>query len=209
MIARTLLTTEYKLLRLPLTVLEGRVVGRLDEESRVRLGFERTLGALDSTVGRLVGDEALSRRGAKQVHRAEILTKAVTLEEKAELRRAVADEVLTEGQQEAERERRAAEERARAEAQQVLEHEQQAKQAAAQKAKATAKARAKSAEQKAEARLSLVEERADEQALQVKKRTKARTAAPKAQLEEAAELSAIARKERAAAEKDSRRAAKA
>jgi hypothetical protein len=39
-LTRTLFTAEYTMLRLPLTVLENRVVGRyLDADSRLRLGF--------------------------------------------------------------------------------------------------------------------------------------------------------------------------
>src|SRR6476659_2675073 len=112
-LTRTLVTTEYAMLRLPLTVLENRVVGRyLEEDNRLRLGFEKTLGTLDTTVGRLGGDADLPRRGARLSHRAQMLDKAVALERKAEARKEQADATLKQAKAEAEDKRRRAQQRA-------------------------------------------------------------------------------------------------
>jgi hypothetical protein len=46
---------EYTILRAPLSLLDARVVSRLDEGSRVRTTFERGLETLDSAAGRLLG----------------------------------------------------------------------------------------------------------------------------------------------------------
>src|SRR4051812_16925035 len=45
---------EYTILRAPLSLLDARVVSRLDEGSRVRTTFERGLETLDSAAGRLL-----------------------------------------------------------------------------------------------------------------------------------------------------------
>jgi hypothetical protein len=101
-LARRVMSAEYALLRMPLSMLENQVVVRwLDEESSLRLGFERTLGTLDTTVGRLVGDPELARRGATLSHRADLLEQAAVLEEKAEARRTTAEETLEQAEAQA------------------------------------------------------------------------------------------------------------
>jgi hypothetical protein len=201
-VARKLMTAEYAVLRLPLTVIANRVVGRyLEEDSRLRLGFEKTLGTIDTTVGRLVGDAALTRRGATLSHRSDMLQTAVVLEEKAEARKQAAEETLEQGKVKAEARRRAAASRARAEVETIREEQAAEKQAAAQKAEAVAQARAREVEREVEARLQVVEGRAEQQAERIAQRTKARTAKPKAQLKDATELASAAAKERSAAER--------
>ena len=49
---RSVAAIEYKALRLPATLLQSQVVGRfLDEESKLRLRFEKALGGLDEKAG--------------------------------------------------------------------------------------------------------------------------------------------------------------
>ena len=55
---------QYQLVRFPLQVLEDRVVARLGTEAPARLFYERSLGVLDATVGSVLGDPRLRRRGA-------------------------------------------------------------------------------------------------------------------------------------------------
>jgi len=63
-VPRNIAKLEYSAVRLPLTVLESRVFARyLPDESPIRLGLERFLGSLDGAAGRLLGDEAITRRG--------------------------------------------------------------------------------------------------------------------------------------------------
>ncbi len=83
---------EYSLLRLPATFVETQVVSRfLQDDSALRLGFERALGSLDETAGRLLADESLSQRGTALRRRTEILTNAAQLEEQAAQRKAQAE----------------------------------------------------------------------------------------------------------------------
>ncbi len=55
---------QYQLVRFPLQVLEERVVARMGTEAPARLFYERSLGVLDATVGTVLGDSRLRRRGA-------------------------------------------------------------------------------------------------------------------------------------------------
>lgn len=201
-VARKVITAEYAMLRLPLTVLESQVVGRyLEEDSPLRLGFEKTLGTLDTTVGRLVGDADLTRRGAKLSHRADMLQKAVVLEDKAEARKKEADQTLKQAKADAERKRTAAQERAQADVKAARQEQQAQKQAAVERAEAEAKARAEQVERETEAKLQAADARASQQVQRIAQRTQARTAKPKAQLKDATELAQHADRERAAAER--------
>ena len=83
---------EYSLLRLPATVLQKQVVVRfLQDDSALRLGFERALGSLDEKAGRLLDDQALITRGSALRRRTEVLADAARLEESAAQRTADAD----------------------------------------------------------------------------------------------------------------------
>jgi hypothetical protein len=88
---RTVAAIEYKALRLPATLLQKKVVVRfLEQDSKLRLGFEKTLGALDERAGSLLADKALADRGRVLRRRSEILEKAVQLEAVADQRTAAA-----------------------------------------------------------------------------------------------------------------------
>ena len=83
---------EYSLLRLPATVLQKQVVVRfLQDDSALRLGFERALGSLDEKAGRLLDDQALITRGSALRRRTDVLADAARLEESAAQRTADAD----------------------------------------------------------------------------------------------------------------------
>jgi hypothetical protein len=69
-VPRTVARLEYSALRLPLTLTENQVGRLLEEDSALRLGFEKALGNLDARVGRLLGDPVLTRRGATLSRRA-------------------------------------------------------------------------------------------------------------------------------------------
>ncbi|MCV7420345.1 IF2 family translation initiation factor [Mycobacterium yunnanensis] len=92
-IPRTILRLQYQLVRLPLQLIEERVVSRLDAEAPARLVYERSLGVLDATVGNALGDARLKRTGASLAKRSDELARAARLEDAAneELRRAEAD----------------------------------------------------------------------------------------------------------------------
>lgn len=58
-----ILRLQYRAARVPLQIVEEQVVARLDNESPARLVYERSLGALDVTVGNLLGDPKIAERG--------------------------------------------------------------------------------------------------------------------------------------------------
>ena len=94
-VPRDIARLEYSVVRLPLTLLEERVVAKYwDEEAILRLGFETFLGSLDGLAGRLLADDDLSRRGQALLMRTEYLVNANELNAQAQLRRMRADEEL-------------------------------------------------------------------------------------------------------------------
>ena len=64
---------QYQIARLPLQLIEQQLAARLAAEAPARLFYERSLGALDMTVGNLLDVPELRRRGAALVKRSSIL----------------------------------------------------------------------------------------------------------------------------------------
>ena len=85
---------QYQIARLPLQLIEDRVASRLGSEVPARLFYERSLGALDATVGNLLGDRELAKRGAALVERSNTLSKAAQLDATATRNREQADAKL-------------------------------------------------------------------------------------------------------------------
>jgi hypothetical protein len=201
-VPRTAAALEYKVLRLPATVVETQLVARfLDEESRVRLAYEKALGNVDAAVGRLLDDEALTRRGTALSRRAEVLENAVALEEKAAQRKAEADEALRAQKAQAADQRRTAEKEKAAEARRVREQAAAEKRRVKEQAAAQEKAAAQEISANAEAQLRAERDRLAQAEQQIEQRVAERTAAPKAQLDRAVELQGEADDERAQAER--------
>jgi hypothetical protein len=201
-VTRTLLAAEYAAMRLPLTLLESRVVTKyLPEESRFRLGFEKSLGSLDSIVGKVVGSADLTRRGAQLHHKAELRGTAVALEERAEAREATADAELRKAKAAAERKRTEAQERTQADVADLRRRQQEEKQAAAQQAQQKTEAAGAATVREAEKQVAQVDRQAAQQKQRIERQKQTRTAAPKAEFAGATELSAQAKKQRAAAER--------
>ncbi len=75
---------QYQLARVPLQLIEDRVVARMDAESPARLMYERSMGRLDLAVGGALGATDVQRRGAALVERSDELARAARLEEAAE-----------------------------------------------------------------------------------------------------------------------------
>jgi hypothetical protein len=199
-VPRTVAALEYQLLRLPATVV-GKAIATLEEESRVRLAFEKALGSVDATVGRLLANDDLTRRGTALSRRAEVLETAVRLEEKAELRKASAAEALQEQKSTAAAQRTAAEQDKQKELRRLREQEKAAKKAVQDKADAQEKAAAKAVQAKARAEITAERERLAETEQRIEQTTAARTAAPKAQLQDAVGRKQDADAERAAADR--------
>jgi hypothetical protein len=71
---------QYQLARMPLQLIEDRVVARMDSEAPVRLFYERSMGLLDATVGNALGAPDLWRRGAAMAKRSDELSRAARLD---------------------------------------------------------------------------------------------------------------------------------
>jgi hypothetical protein len=85
---------QYQIARLPLQLIEDQVVARLHSEGPARLLYERSFGALDATVGKLLGDPQLEKRGAALVERSNSLSKAAKLDATTTRNREQADAKL-------------------------------------------------------------------------------------------------------------------
>ncbi len=185
-VPRTLVGLEYKAVRYPAQLFETKVVAvRLSDDHPVRLGYERFLGNLDLTAGRLLDDDALINRGRALTRRVEVLAKAVALEEKAEERRSAADAELRAEQQKAQQEKddiQAEHEREAAR----LKAEREAEAAAlARKAEARQRADDKAIVDSTQAIIAEERDRLDAEKAKIEARVAIQTAAPKAQLSSA------------------------
>lgn len=201
-VPRTAAALEYKVLRYPSHLLETRVVATsLPEDSAIRLAFERVLGALDSTAGALFDDDGLRDRGRLLTRRTEVLKKALTLEEKAEQRKAAADAKLREQTERAEAKKAEVRRQQAEKAAQVQAEKRAAKEAVVERAQARQKADQEAITSKVEATLAAERDKLDQQEARIEARAKAATAAPKAQLDKAVADSEAARQERADADR--------
>ncbi len=140
---------QYAVVRYPLQLIEQQLVSRLPRQAPPRLAYERGLGLLDGVVGQLLGDRGTAKRGAALTERADALSRAVTLEETAQRKRARADEQLERGRQQARKDRAAAQH----------EHTQ-----AVTETRAAEQARKRKVAQQAQRRARAAKARADEHA---------------------------------------------
>jgi hypothetical protein len=99
-IPRTILRFQYQLVRVPLQLIEDRVVAKMDAEAPARLVYERSLGVLDATIGNALGDPRLKRRGASLAKRSDELARASRLEADANEKVTQADAELKASRQE-------------------------------------------------------------------------------------------------------------
>jgi hypothetical protein len=93
-IPSVVLRFQYQIARLPLQLIEDQVAARLRSEAPARLLYERSFGALDATVGKLLGDQRLEKRGAALVERSNSLSKAAKLDATATRNQEQADAKL-------------------------------------------------------------------------------------------------------------------
>ncbi len=114
-----ILRLQYRIARLPLQLIEDRVMTRLDAETPARLFYERSLGALDAAVGSVLGDVNLQASGTALVDRSDALARAARLNAAAEAKREKADAALRSDLTEAVEEQQEAHETRQQEAQQA------------------------------------------------------------------------------------------
>jgi hypothetical protein len=145
---------QYQIARLPLQLIEDQVVARLRSEGPARLLYERSFGALDATVGKLLGDPELAKRGAALVERSNALSKAAKLDATATRNREQADAKL---------------EAAHDEVVTDINEARDAKERQAVEARIDAEQRKRAADEAAEKRTVAAKKQADEAAAQRKK----------------------------------------
>ncbi len=85
---------QYQIARIPFQLIETQLAGRLTSEAPARLFYERSLGSLDATVGSLLSDPELAKRGTAVVERSDALGRAAKLDAKATAKREQADAEL-------------------------------------------------------------------------------------------------------------------
>ncbi|TDO10077.1 hypothetical protein EV580_4362 [Mycobacterium sp. BK086] len=146
-----ILRLQYRAARLPLQIIEEQLVARLDAESSPRLIYERSLGALDITVGNVLGDQKIAERGAAIADRSEARLLAAELDAQADA------EVREAGQNFKARRQSASQQRQNAQA---------AKEKTVKESRQQAEARKREAAQNAEERAASLGKRADKTATQ-------------------------------------------
>jgi hypothetical protein len=85
---------QYQLARFPLQLIEAQVVAGMRPEAPTRLFYERWLGGLDATVGKMLGDPDLEKRGAALIERSDALRRAAQLDATATQNQEQADDDL-------------------------------------------------------------------------------------------------------------------
>jgi hypothetical protein len=136
---------QYQLARFPLQLIEEQVVAGMSSEAPTRLFYERWLGELDATVGKMLGDPDLETRGAALIERSEALRRAAQLDAAATQNHEQADYELKAKRGKAiedQKDARAVTERAVQEARTAAEERKRAATAAAQKGTDAAKQQA-------------------------------------------------------------------
>ena len=148
---------QYQIARIPLQLIENQMAARLGSEAPARLFYERSLGAIDATVGNLLGDPELAKRGAALVERSDALGRAAKLDAKATEKREQADAKL---------------EATRDEVVTDIEEARDATEQEAVDARITAEERKRAAEETAEKRTAAAKKQAEDIAAQRRKRPK-------------------------------------
>jgi hypothetical protein len=128
---------QYQLARFPLQLIEQQVVAGMSSEAPTRLFYERWLGGLDATVGKMLGDPDLEKRGAALIERSDALRRAAQLDATATHLKAKRDKAI-----EDQKDARAVKEREVEEARTAAEERKGAAEEAAQKRTAAAKQQA-------------------------------------------------------------------
>jgi hypothetical protein len=136
---------QYQLARFPLQLIEEQVVAGMSSEAPTRLFYERWLGGLDATVGKMLGDPDLETRGAALIERSDALRRAAQLDATATQSQEQADDDLKAKRDKAiedQKDARAVKEREVEEARTAAEERERAAEEAAKKRTSAAKQRA-------------------------------------------------------------------
>jgi hypothetical protein len=192
---------QYQLARFPLQLIEDRVVARLDAEAPARLFYERSIGALDATVGNVLGDATLEKRGAALVERGNALSRAAELDATAEQTQRRADANVKAARERASEEQKQAHAAKESEVEEARNAAEDRKRAAVETAQKRNAAVIKQADEVAAQRVESVEtaKRREEAVIGATERSAAAAAASK--LDDAQDKRGQAAKKRAQANK--------
>lgn len=108
----TLIALPYEVARLPLTLADRTLAGRVAETSGPRVALDQAIGSADRLAGALLRNDALARRGTERLERSEKLLTAARLEQEAQARRQQASRTAASGRDGAARKRQEAQDRA-------------------------------------------------------------------------------------------------
>jgi hypothetical protein len=169
---------QYQLARIPLQLIEAQMAAWMGSEAPPRLFYERSLGVLDATVGKMLGDPELEKRGAALIERSDALGGAAQLDATATQKQEQADDELKAKRDNAIKDQKDA---------------RAAKQRQVKQARAAAEPRKRAAAQDAEKRTAAAKQQADDVAAQ-------RTNSAEAKREEQAKITAAEQIATAAAE---------
>ncbi|MCV7153782.1 IF2 family translation initiation factor [Mycolicibacterium pyrenivorans] len=78
---------QYRIVRMPLQLIEQNVFARMGAEAPARLFYERSLGLMDAAVGSALGDPRLAERGDALAERSDALRHAADLDDAAKAAR--------------------------------------------------------------------------------------------------------------------------
>jgi hypothetical protein len=170
---------QYQLARIPLQLIEEQVVAGMSSEAPTRLLYERWLGGLDATFGKMLGDPDLEKRGAALIERSDALRRAAQL-----------DATATQNQEQADDDLKAKRDKAIEDQKDA----QKAKQREVEEARTAAEERKDAAAEAAQKRTAAAKQQADELAAQ------RLTSAEAAKRDEQATIRAAEQKATAAAE---------
>src|SRR6478736_1447459 len=191
---------QYQLARFPLQLIEEQVVAGMSSEAPTRLFYERWLGGLDATAGKMLGDPDLEKRGAALIERSDALRRAAQLDATATQNQEWADDDLKAKRDKAiedQKDARVVKEREVQEARTAAEERPGTAAAAAQKRTAAAK---QQADELAAQRMTSAEAaKRDEQATVTAAEQEA-TAAGEAKLDDAQSRHSDAARKRATAD---------
>lgn len=196
----TFLRLQYRVVRLPLQLIEDRVMTRLDAEAPARLLYERSFGTLDAAVGSVLGDVRLQASGAALADRSDTLSRAARMEAAADAKREKADYAMESKRNELDAELKDARNARREEVEEARESAQRRTSRAARSAQRTTAAVKEGVDRAANRRASAVEEVRKGEQDAIRSRENAVVTAAESKVDDAAakRAAAAAKREKAA-----------
>jgi hypothetical protein len=198
---RAVLRAQYQLARIPLQLIEDRVVTRIPNEAPARLLYERSLGKLDSSVGAVLNDPELADRGAALVERSDTRARAAELDATAEARKQQADAKLKSARDEAVEARQEAQDATAQEIKEAREAADKRKQDAAESARQRSAAAKQHADEAAAKQKQAVESARERTEQRTKAAEKAVSKVAESKLDDAADKRSEAASKRVQADK--------